>query len=114
MKQHVTTIIELAQIRKLLGDIRIVAEIERGFVAYSDGKTDIPPVGELLFPEARGEAHIKYGAIRGAEYFVVKVATGFYDNPKARLPPFGGCMLLFSQGTGQLVSVLLDEGELTN
>jgi len=109
-----TTVLGLTEIRTLIRDAPIFEEIEAGFVAYSNGKTLIPPVGELLFPEFSGEAHIKYGAIRGEDYFVVKVATGFYDNPKIGLPSFGGCMLLFSQKNGQLVCVLLDEGELTN
>jgi ornithine cyclodeaminase len=107
-------ILTLAQISSLLGDVDAVQEMERAFTAYSAGKVDVPPVGELLFPGANGEAHIKYGAIRGGEHFLVKVATGFFDNPKLGLPPFGGCMLLFSQKTGQVEAVLLEEGTLTN
>jgi len=41
-------------------------------------------------------------------------ASGFYDNPKLGLPSSGGLMLLFSQKTGELISVLLDNGYLTN
>jgi ornithine cyclodeaminase len=51
-----------------------------------------------------------------AEGFVAysqKIASGFYDNPKIGLPVSSGLMLLFSQKTGQLVCVLLDEGHLT-
>jgi ornithine cyclodeaminase len=58
--------------------------------------------------------HIKYGAISGDEYFVIKIASGFYDNIKLNLPTFNGLMLVFSQKTGELVSILLDEGHLTN
>ncbi len=72
----------------------------------------MPPVGELLF--ARGEAHIKYGAIRGDETFAVKVATGFYDNPRRGLPSSNGVMLLFDATTGAPRAVLLDEGRLTD
>jgi ornithine cyclodeaminase len=107
-------ILTLEQISALLQDVDAVQEMERAFTAYSAGKVDVPPVGELLFPGANGEAHIKYGAIRGGEHFLVKVATGFFDNPKLGLPPFGGCMLLFSQKTGQVEAVLLEEGRLTN
>ncbi|MCK5409283.1 MAG: ornithine cyclodeaminase family protein, partial [Candidatus Heimdallarchaeota archaeon] len=84
------------------------------FVAYSQGIVEIPPVGEMIFDEPPGECHIKYGFIKEDDYFVIKVATGFYDNPKLNLPAFDGLMLLFSQKTGQLLSVLLDEGHLTN
>ncbi|MFM7785930.1 MAG: ornithine cyclodeaminase family protein, partial [Gammaproteobacteria bacterium] len=109
-----TRILTLEQISVLLREVELLPEIERAFTAYSAGRVAVPPVGELLFPEARGEAHIKYGAIRGGDYFLVKIATGFFDNPSQGLPPFGGCMVLFSQKSGQLEAVLLEEGTLTN
>lgn len=109
-----TKILLLEQILKALPDIDVVGEIERGFVALSEGKVEVPPVGELLFPEEQGELHIKYGAVRGDDVFVVKLATGFSNNPKLGLPPFSGCMLVLSQKTGQVLSILLEEGELTN
>ncbi|MER9435853.1 ornithine cyclodeaminase family protein [Mesorhizobium sp. M0618] len=109
-----TRVVPLEQILKALPDIDVVAEIERGFVALSEGKVEVPPVGELLFPDENGELHIKYGAVRGDDVFVVKLATGFFNNPQLGLPPFSGCMLVFSAKTGQIVCVLLEEGELTN
>lgn len=109
-----TKILGLGEITAALPGIDVVGEIERGFVAFSAGKVEVPPVGELLFPQARGELHIKYGAIHGDDVFVVKLATGFFDNPGLGLPPFSGCMLVLSQKTGMVLSVLLEEGELTN
>lgn len=109
-----TKILTLSEISKALPEIDVVGEIERGFVAFSAGKVEVPPVGELLFPHSRGEVHIKYGAIHGDDVFVVKLATGFFDNPRLGLPPFSGCMLVLSQETGMVLSVLLEEGELTN
>lgn len=88
--------------------------MEDGFKAYSNGNVIVPPVGELLFEEPKGDAHIKYGYIKDTDYFVIKVASGFYDNPKLGLSSSQGLMLLFSQKTRQTVSVLLDEGHLTN
>lgn len=109
-----TIVVPLDQILKALPDIDIIGEIERGFVALSEGKVEIPPVGEMLFPEGNGEFHIKYGAMRGDNVFVVKIATGFFDNPKLGLPPFSGCMLVLCAKTGKLLFILLEEGELTN
>jgi ornithine cyclodeaminase len=109
-----TAVHRLTDILRVLPDIDLVQEVAAGFAAYSRGKVEVPPVGELLFPDEHGEMHIKYGAIRGDEVFVVKVATGFFGNPERGLPPFGGCMLVLSQRTGQVLSVLLEEGELTN
>ncbi len=106
-------IFDLPQINAALEHIDVVEYIEEGFVAYSRGGVVVPPVAEMLFENPRGEAHIKYGFIRDDDYFVIKVASGFYDNMKLGLPTNSGLMLLFSQKTGELLSVLLDEGHLT-
>jgi len=109
-----TRVIQLAAILEALPDIDIVGEIERGFIAYSEGRVEVPPVGELLFPKSKGELHIKYGAIEDDDVAVIKIATGFYDNPALGLPPFGGLNIVVSARTGQVEAVLLDGGHLTN
>jgi ornithine cyclodeaminase/alanine dehydrogenase-like protein (mu-crystallin family) len=63
----------------LIGLDPLVA-IEEGFVAYSQGKTEIPPVGELIFADPPGDMHIKYGCIKGDDDYVIKIASGFYEN----------------------------------
>lgn len=102
------------QIEGALERVDVKAAIEEGFVAYSEGKVVVPPVGELLFDDPPGDVHIKYGYIKKDDYFVIKVAAGFYDNVKLGLPPADGLMLVFSQKTAQLECILLDEGHLTN
>ena len=107
-------VIKLNEIEEILQKINPIEIVEKGFIAYSQGKVVVPPVGEMIFDEPPGECHIKYGFIKQDDYFVIKIATGFYDNPKLNLPAFDGLMLLFNQKTGQLLSVLLDNGHLTN
>lgn len=109
-----TRIYSLSQIEAALPHVDVVKEIGDGFVSFSKGEVEVPPIGELLFPENGGELHIKYGAVHGDDVFVVKLATGFFKNPDLGLPPFGGCMLVLSQKTGMVEAVLLEEGELTN
>ena len=65
-----------------------------GGYAYSQGKAIIPPVGELLFNKPPGDVHIKYGYIKDDDYYVIKIASGFYDNPKIGLSSSNGLMLL--------------------
>jgi ornithine cyclodeaminase len=101
----------------ILGAVRRIDPlplIEEGFVAYSQGRVVVPPVGELVFDHPPGDVHIKYGYIKGDDHYVIKIASGFYDNPKVGLPSGNGMMLLFSQKTGELECLLLDEGYLTN
>jgi ornithine cyclodeaminase len=104
----------LDQIKSVLGAIDVTKYIEEGFVAYAAGRVVVPPVGELIFEEPPGDAHIKYGYIRGDDYFVIKIASGFYENHRLNLPSGSGLMLLFSQRTGQPLCILLDEGHLTD
>ncbi|NNE67188.1 MAG: ornithine cyclodeaminase family protein [Pyrinomonadaceae bacterium] len=104
--------ISLEQIRSVLPGIDVVAAMEEGFVAYSEGRCIVPPVGELLLE--KGEVHIKYGCIKGDEFYVIKVASGFYGNAALGLPTGSGLMLLFNQETGELATILLDEGHLTD
>ena len=107
-------LISLEQIKGVLPAIDVAKYVEEGFVAYSSGRVVVPPVGELIFDEPPGDTHIKYGYIRGDDYFVVKIASGFYENHRLKLPSGSGLMLLFSQKTGQPLSILLDEGFLTD
>jgi ornithine cyclodeaminase len=109
-----TRVVTPAEIEKALVGLDLVHAMEEGFVAYSDGKVIVPPVGELLFDAPPGELHIKYGVIRGDDVFVVKMATGFYRNPDLGLPPFNGMNVVFSARTGAPEMVLLDGGHLTN
>jgi len=108
------TIINLKEIRSIVKTIDVIAAMKEGFIQYSNGNTVVPPVGELLFDNPPGDVHIKYGYIKGDDFYVIKIASGFYDNLKLGIPSGQGLMLLFNQKTGQLEAVLLDEGHLTN
>lgn len=108
------TIIHKHEMISIVNDIDVVAAMEEGFIAYSNGQSVVPPVGELLFEKPKGEAHIKYGYIKDDDFYVIKIASGFYDNPKIGIASSQGMMMLFNQKTGQPVAILLDEGWLTD
>ena len=105
---HKEAIIEIAE------TIDTVVAMEKGFIAYSNQQTVVPPVAELLFDNPKGETHIKYGYIKEDDYAVIKVASGFYGNTQLGLSSSQGLMLLLSQKTGETKAVLLDDGYLTN
>lgn len=109
-----TKIYTLEQIKNAVETMDFSTEIEQGFIAYSNGQVVVPPVGELIFEDPPGDTHIKYGYIKGDDYYVIKIASGFYQNVKINLPSSSGLMLVFSQKTGVLETILLDEGFLTN
>ncbi len=108
-----TQFYNLAQIKSVLGEIQPIKEIEEGFIAYSEGKTEIPPVGEMIFKKPPGDVHIKYGYIVDDDYYVIKIASGFFESPQSSRYTSDGLLLLFKKGTGELVCSLLDECYLT-
>jgi len=107
-------VVPLAEIRKALAVLDPLPLIESGFAAYSRGEVVVPPVGELVFDDPPGDVHIKYGYIKGDDFYVIKIASGFVENPSRGLPSGDGLMLVFNQRTGILEAVLLDQGYLTN
>lgn len=108
------TIINLKEITSIVNKIDVIAAMKEGFIQYSNGNSIVPPVGELLFKNPPGDVHIKYGYIKNQDFYVIKIASGFYENAQLGIPSGQGLMLLFKQKTGQLEAVLLDEGYLTN
>ena len=100
------------QIQDILPSLDLLPEIEQAFAAYAEGRAVVPPVGELLLDH--GEVHIKYGYLKKQPYYVIKIASGFYEDPALDRMSSNGMMLLFSQQSGEAVCALLDEGLLTN
>jgi ornithine cyclodeaminase len=109
-----TQFYNLTQIKNALERIHPIQEIEEGFIAYSAGNAEIPPVGEMVFKKPPGDVHIKYGYIVDDDYYVIKIAAGFFESPESSRYTSDGLMLVFKKGTGELVSALLDECYLTN
>jgi ornithine cyclodeaminase len=107
-------VLQREEIERLVDVPELIREIEKGFVLYSEGRVTVPPVGFLHFADPPGDVHIKYGYIEGDDQYVLKMASAFYDNPRLGLPASDGLLLVFSQKTGALELVLLDECWLTD
>ena len=109
-----TTVVRLDEIRELVDIPKLIEDIETGFVLYSEGQVQVPPVGFLHFDNPPGDVHIKYGSVVGGDSYVVKIASAFTDNPARGLPVGNGVIVVFSQRTGAVDLVLMDEGWLTD
>ena len=68
----------------------------------------------MHFDDPPGDVHIKYGSIQDDDYWVLKVASGFYQNPSLGLQSSDGVILVFSQRSGALELVLHDRCWLTD
>jgi ornithine cyclodeaminase len=108
------SILDLADIEKRLDGIDLVHLMEGAFAAFSRGEAVVPDPGELLLQDPPGEVHIKYGYFRQGDTYVVKIASGFWDNPQQGLSSSDGLMLVFRKATGELLAVLNDRGRLTD
>ncbi len=113
-KPATTPVIGLDEIKRLIDVHTLIQNIETGFVRYSEGQTEVPPVGFLHFDSPPGDVHIKYGYIHGDDYYVLKVASAFTDNKESGQPVNNGMVLVFSSQTGAIAYILLDEGWLTD
>ncbi|MEX2495376.1 MAG: hypothetical protein WD448_04765 [Woeseia sp.] len=105
---------KLDAIRSQIDVPALIRAIEQGFVLYSESAVVVPPVGFLKFEQPPGDVHIKYGYIKNDDVYVLKIASGFYDNATLGVPVADGAILVFSQKTGHLKLVLHDECWLTD
>ncbi|MCR4396139.1 MAG: ornithine cyclodeaminase family protein [Candidatus Saccharicenans sp.] len=101
------------EIKRLVNLRAAIAPVESSLAAYSSGRAILPGVINLDLPEFQGEVHVKGAYIKAEEYYVIKVASGFYQNPGLGLPVGNGLMLVFRAKTGELAAILLDNGYLT-
>ena len=92
----------------------LIPIIEDAFKSLSKGKTIMPPIMRIDIEKYHGESDIKAAYIEGLDSFAIKIASGFFDNPKLGLPSSNGLMVLLDSETGVIKSILLDEGYLTD
>jgi ornithine cyclodeaminase len=87
--------------------------VAEGFTRLAQGMATVPPIMMVPVPERNGEVDVKSAYVEGLESFAVKIASGFFDNPKDGLPSGSGMMVVLSAETGFPQAVLLDNGYLT-
>jgi len=103
------------EIRTVAGiDSSSLAAVEQAFAALNRGEALMPAPIDYDLPSRRGEVHIKSAYLHGLNTYAVKVASGFYENPKLGLPSSSGLMLVMSTETGLPEAMLLDNGYLTD
>ncbi|MBU1914607.1 MAG: ornithine cyclodeaminase family protein [Candidatus Thermoplasmatota archaeon] len=91
-----------------------IEAVEDGFKAYNSGKAVVPFPVALQVPDHNGDIHIKPGYIKGYDTYTIKIASGFYDNPKLNLPTSHGMLLLFDSKTGFPLCFEIDRCYLTD
>ena len=103
----------IEQIRPLLNRGGVIDAVRDALIRHARGDVQSPMPGHLLFEEAHGDCHIKYGHMAGSPLFAVKIATGFYNNASLGLPSANGVILLFNAHTGAPLCLFQDGGWMT-
>jgi ornithine cyclodeaminase/alanine dehydrogenase-like protein (mu-crystallin family) len=106
-------VITLDEIRAVADKTLILDAVRAALIAHAECRTQVPPPAHLTFGEANGECHVKTGYVDGSLYYVVKVASTFYDNHRVGFPSNSGAMLALSAQTGRPAALLADDGWLT-
>ena len=107
-------IIRKEEIVTLLDSKEIISVIENSFFDFFFKKTIMPSPQDIIIKEFNGETHVKSSYIEGNDSYCIKIASGFYDNPKLGLNSSQGMMILLNSKTGIPKCILLEEGILTN
>ena len=104
-----------SELRACVGfDADCLRAIEDAFTWISEGKVEMPPIMHIEVAEHRGDVDIKSACVRGLDHIAVKVASGFFDNPRLGLPSSGAMVVVLSAKTGFCEAVMLDNAYLTD
>ncbi|CAJ1942800.1 unnamed protein product [Cylindrotheca closterium] len=96
-------------------ELKLIDAMQTGFVSLENGDFFACPIQTMGLPpfpfvEIDGYASqtcVKSGYFKGGKYYVIKVASGGFPQENS------GLMQVFSQQTGKLEALLLDNGILT-
>jgi ornithine cyclodeaminase len=102
-----------ADVRRCLEGADVLGAVREALIAAAQGRVRAAGAMSFDFGE-RGEAHVKGAYLEGAGEWAVKLASGFYDNPRRGLPAASGMTLLASAETGVPLAIVLDGGLLTD
>jgi ectoine utilization protein EutC len=109
------TILTESELRQCVAlDGEAIAAVEEAFVALAEGRAVTPPIMRIDIAAHHGEVDVKSAYVEGLDSFAIKVASGFFDNPKRGLPSGSGLMLLWSATVGFPQAALFDNGYLTH
>ncbi|WP_213454730.1 hypothetical protein [Rhizomonospora bruguierae] len=106
-------IIDAAEIRRRVGAYEAVAAVRRATAAHARALVTSPDPWLLPVPAAHGEVHVRGAHLHESPYLVVRVSSGFYDNPDVGLPTGSGLVTVLDASTGRPTALLLDGGYLT-
>lgn len=113
MSSSPVRLLRRADVSRCLEGADVLGAVREALIAAAQGRVRAAGAMSFDFGE-RGEAHVKGAYLEGAGEWAVKLAGGFYDNPRQGLPTASGMTLLASAETGAPLAIVLDGGLLTD
>lgn len=108
-------ILNEAELRKAVGiNDEALEAVEAAFSWLQQDRVSMPPIMHISAKDKNGDIDVKSAYVQGMPYVAIKIAAGFYDNPKKGLPSGSAMMVLLSADTGFCEAVLLDNSYLTD
>ncbi len=102
-----TLLLNGKEVEALLSIEETVAAVKSGYIAYNQGMVSMPPVVSLIASEYNGEMDFKMGYSKPESIIGIKMAGGYWDNPKKYALPSGIAMIcLFDARNGTPMCIL--------
>ncbi len=109
-----TRILTEDQLRQAVGyDRAAFDQVEQAYLWMRDRKISMPPVFHIDIDQ-QSAIDVKGAYVEDLPAFAIKMASGFYENPKQGLASSSSVILLISSQTGFCEAVFLDNGYLMN
>ena len=102
-----TLILNMKEVESLLSIEDTVEAVKAGYMAFNRGQVDMPPIVSIMVDKYNGEMDFKMGYSMPGNVIGIKMAGGYWDNPKNYGLPSGLAMIcLFDAANGAPICIL--------
>ena len=103
-----TLLLNAKEIEALIEPKTTVEAVKAGYKALNQGKVFMPPIASIDVPAHRGEMDFKMGYSMEEEIIGIKMAGGYWDNPKKYNMPSGVAVICLFDATNGFPVCILD------
>ena len=94
------------EVESCLSMKRTIEAVREAYIAFANGRVQMPPVMHLDVEKYNGEVDIKSGFVEDFDLIGTKIASGYYDNHKLGLPPGMAVIALLDLKTSMPLAIM--------
>jgi len=94
------------EVESCLSMRRTIEAVRDAYMAFANGRVQMPSVMHLDVHKYNGEIDIKSGFVEDFELIGTKIASGYYDNHKLGLPPGVAIIVLLDLKTSMPLAIM--------